>query len=447
MNSTSEPKVVEILREFSIPLLLGVVVALIVANVNKGLYDQLVDGTYTFITGEEFVSHSSHGAGDPDEVAADHPDGASPEGESSGASSEQSVGENEESQAPWKHFATLHFIINDIFMVIFFGIATKEITESILPGGALNPPAKAVNPLLGTLGGVLGPVGVYLALNTVMGDGTWTKGWGIPTATDIALAWLVARMVFGKGHPAISFLLLLAVADDGIGLGIIAFAYPDPFLQTEWIKALWIVPGMGVAFAFRKFNVRHWIPYVLVGGGLSWWGLYSAHLHPALALVPIIPFLPGPKRDLGMFTEEPGSPEEQNPLDHFEHDLKRLVDFGLFFFAFANAGVEFSNINNLTWIVLLSLLIGKTVGITLFSYVGTLIGFPLPTGMRFKHLVVAGVVAGLGLTVALFVAGQAFQGKEELELQGAAKMGALFSAGAAIVAFMLARILGVKGKE
>ena len=445
MNSSSQPKYVELLREFSIPLLLGVVVALIVANIDYPLYDKLVNGTYSLITGEEYVPHGSHANSENGDASGHDQKGQPHAGESAGETSESSVGGEEHSQAPWKHYATLHFIINDIFMVIFFGIATKEITESCLPGGALNPPAKAVNPLLGTLGGVLGPVGVYLALNTVIGDGTWTKGWGIPTATDIALAWLVARMVFGKGHPAISFLLLLAVADDGIGLGIIAFAYPDPSLPTEWIKALWIVPGMGVAFALRKLNVRHWIPYVLAGGGFSWWGLYSAHLHPALALVPIIPFLPGPKRDLGMFTEEPGSPEEQNPLDHFEHDLKRLVDFGLFFFAFANAGVQFSNINNLTWIVLFSLLIGKTAGITLFSYVATLVGFPLPTGMRLKHLVVAGVVAALGLTVALFVAGQAFQ--VNMELQGAAKMGALFSAGASIVAFTLARILGVKGKD
>ena len=98
---------------------------------------------------------------------------------------------------------TLHFLINDIFMVLFFGIAAKEIVEACLPGGDLSPPSKAINPLLGTLGGICGPVAVYLGLVYAMGHGgSYARGWGIPTATDIALAWLVARMVFGNGHPA-----------------------------------------------------------------------------------------------------------------------------------------------------------------------------------------------------------------------------------------------------
>ena len=100
-----------------------------------------------------------------------------------------------------------HFLINEVFMVFFFGIATKEITDSILPGGALNPARKAINPLMGTFGGVLGPAGLYFLLAFVFYGGTddfsvVANGWGIPTATDIALAWLVARLVFGRGHPA-----------------------------------------------------------------------------------------------------------------------------------------------------------------------------------------------------------------------------------------------------
>ena len=127
---------------------------------------------------------------------------------------------------------TVHFLVNEIFMVFFFGIATKEITQSVLPGGALNPIPKAINPLMGTLGGVFGPAGLFFLLAWVFYGGgddlsTVANGWGIPTATDIALAWLVARVVFGASHPAVSFLLLLAVADDAIGLGIIAVFYTD----------------------------------------------------------------------------------------------------------------------------------------------------------------------------------------------------------------------------
>ena len=97
---------------------------------------------------------------------------------------------------------TVHFLVNEIFMVFFFGIATKEITESVLPGGALNPIPKAINPLMGTLGGVIGPAGLFFLLAWVFYGGssdlsTVANGWGIPTATDIALAWLVAHLKNG----------------------------------------------------------------------------------------------------------------------------------------------------------------------------------------------------------------------------------------------------------
>lgn len=346
------------------------------------------------------------------------------------------------SHGGWDHYLTLHFLINDIFMAIFFGIAAKEITEACLPKGALNPPSKAINPLFGTVGGVLGPIGTFLLLNAVFGKTEWKNGWGVPTATDIALAWLVIKFLFGARHPAVSFLLLLAVADDAIGLGIIAIGYPDPAHPTEWANLLWCVLGMGIAWGLRKRNIQNWVPYIVFGGAYSWWGLYSAHLHPALALVFIVPFLPGPKQDLGMFVDDedysPG--HHHSPLENFEHSLKLLVDFGLFFFALINAGVSFGEINGLSWIIVAALVVGKMVGITGFSLLAEKLGFPLPAGMNRGHLVVTSCVAGLGLTVALFVCGQAFV---DPSLQAAAKMGAVFSVGAAAVAFGMKVLLKV----
>ena len=403
------------IQEYSLPLIAGVFAALAFANLAPHAYETVVHGSLLDL----FRGGNAH-------EAAHH---------------------DHHHHGPWDHYFTLHFWVNEVFMVLFFGIAAKEITESCLPGGALNPFSKAINPLLGTLGGILGPVGVFIGLNLLVGQVGWSNGWGIPTATDIALAWLVARFVFGKGHPAISFLLLLAVADDAIGLGIIAIAYPNPELPTNWLNTLWVLPGMAIAYGLRRLNVQSWYPYILVGGAFSWWGLYSAHLHPALALVFIVPFLPAAKRDLGLFVNELVEDEKgehpshgEAPIDRFEHDLKLPVDFGLFFFAFANAGVAFSGINNLTWIILVSLIAGKMIGITFFSWVGTLIGFRLPQGMAIRDLVVASCIAGIGLTVALFVSGQAFT---DAGSQGAAKMGSLFSAGAFIVALGLAKVLGV----
>jgi len=378
-----------ILSEFSIPLVIGVVAAVIWANVDPASHDALLEW-----------SPFGHG--------------------------------NE---------VNFHFLVNDVFMAFFFGIATKEIVESVLPGGALNPPKKAVNPLLGTLGGVLGPIAVYLSWSFLRGDTTITHGWGIPTATDIALAWLAARMVFGKGHPAVAFLLLLAVADDALGLGIIAVFYPDPAHPVQPLWLLGVAGAMAATYGMKKAGVKNFWPYLIGPGVLSWYALDSAHLHPALALVAIIPFMPHEERDEGLFAEEHSTTVHTDALNRFEHTFKLPVDFGLFAFGIANAGVAFSSIGEATYGVFLALLLGKTFGIFSFAMIGDKLGFSLPAGMNARSLFVAGMVGGLGLTVALFVAGVAFT---DPALQGAAKMGALGSAFIAPLAFIAGKLLNVK---
>ncbi len=415
---------VSYLQEFSIPLIAGVVCALVAANLDYSWY------------------HHWFGAGH---------------------GAEDGIWELPGHLSVFGHHLTLNFIINDIFMVFFFGVAAKEITEAALPGGSLNPLRKAINPLFATMGGVVGPVAVFfgcLFLANAMGvyDATVVteqealrKGWGIPTATDIALAWLVARTVYGKGHPAINFLLLLAVADDAIGLAIIAIFYGDAAnpARPEFLGL--VVLGMAVAYALRRMNVKSWVPYIFVAGPIAWSGLILAHLHPALALVPIVPFLPGPRRDTGLFQESDeidvmggelahDLEMDHSPLHQFEHQTKLCVDFGLFFFAMGNAGVQFAGIGPMTWIILAGLVVGKTIGIALLGLLGRVLGFPLPGVMTFRDLVMAGYIAALGLTVALFVAGAAFP--ENLDLQGQAKMGALFSGFVGMTAIMIAKMLG-----
>jgi NhaA family Na+:H+ antiporter len=495
--------VINILQEFSIPLIVGVLAAVVFANLDQHSYHAIVeygpldalcansDGHGTFCqaphgahdaTDSEVGHEHSHDGdaheGDPhapaahDDAAAGHSTDAEPDNTDEAAAAAAAIaGEPNDLRAPdhgtikpvfslFGHHLTLHFLINDIFMLFFFGVAAKEITESVLPGGDLNPPSKAINPLLATIGGVVGPVGCYLLLTYALYGGADAatfeavrNGWGIPTATDIALAWLIARIVFGGSHPAVNFLLLLAIADDAIGLGIIAIFYPNPDHPVAPQYLLMVVAGMGVAFALRKKGVQNWVPYIAIGGTLSWLGLLNAALHPALALVPIVPFLPGPKTDTGLFRDDDEADlndpthashdHAHSPLHNFEHSIKLFVDFGLFFFGFANAGVEFSAISDVTWIVLASLIVGKTVGITFFAMVGSMLGFKLPEGMSIRHVVVAGLVAGVGLTVALFVAGEAFPGGSPH--QGPAKMGALLSFFSGVLAIIVGRI--VKANE
>ncbi|MCH2103011.1 MAG: Na+/H+ antiporter NhaA [Planctomycetes bacterium] len=351
------------------------------------------------------------------------------------------------------HHGTLPFIINNVFMAFFFGIAAKEITEAALPGGSLNPMKKAMNPLFATLGGVFGPIGAFVVVIWLQqGAGEYTgtvmdpmRGWGIPTATDIALAWLVARAVFGPGHPAINFLLLLAIADDAIGLGIIAIFYGDPANPTNpaWLGLVGV--GMVVAYFLRRMQVSRWQVYIFIAGPISWAGFTMAHLHSALALVPIVPFLPGPKRDTGMFVDSEAGvhhEEDHSPLHSFEHELKLFVDLGLFFFAFANSGVQFAGIGPMTVAILVALVVGKTVGVMFFGWLAVKLGFPLPTGMGYKDLGMVGLIAAIGLTVALFVAGAAFP--TDPDLLGQAKMGALFSGVVGLLAVGLGRVFGFK---
>ncbi len=380
-------KHLNLLREFSVPLLAGVVVALIWANLAPEGYRQF-------------------------------------------------------NHAPLLGPLSFHFLTNELFMVLFFGMAAAEITQSCLPGGDLHPLRKAVNPLLATLGGVAGPVIVYLSLNAAVGAPSLHAGWGIPTATDIALAWLAAGLVFGRRHPAVSFLLLLAIADDAIGLAIIAVFYPDPLhpLAPQWLGLT--LCGMLAAFLLRRGRAASYWPYLVIGGGLSWAGLFKAHVHPALALVFIVPFLPHPPREHKHLFEE--DPRDLSSLASFEHEWKVVVDFGLFMFGLANAGVEFAAIGVATWLVLASLAIGKTGGIFGMGLLGRRLGYPLPAQVGKKELLLVGMIGGLGLTVALFVAGEAFT---EPLIQGAAKMGALFSAGCGVLAFVAGRLLQVRRRS
>jgi NhaA family Na+:H+ antiporter len=198
--------------------------------------------------------------------------------------------------------------------------------------------------------------------------------------------------------------------------------------------------------------VNRWLPYVALAGPLAWCGLVLAHLHPALALVFVVPFLPGPRRDTGLFRDEDEVDRmgealagdlhmQHSALHQFEHQLKSFVDFGLFFFAFANAGVALAQIGPLTWLILASLVVGKTLGVTALGLLAVRLGFPLPDRMSVRELAMAGFVAALGLTVALFVAAAAFV---DPLLLGQGKMGALLSGLVGPAAIVLGRLIGIR---
>jgi NhaA family Na+:H+ antiporter len=329
----------------------------------------------------------------------------------------------------------LHFWVNDVGMVFFFALAAKEVFEATLPGGPLASPGRALSPLAAAAGGMAAPALIYIALVLWAGPADLARGWAIPCATDIAFSAMIARIIFPGGHPAIPFLLLLAIADDAMGLIILAVFYPSGTLSLPVLVAL-MATAMLLALQLRRRGTQSFWPYVAGPGVLSWAALYFGGFHPALAMVPVIPFMPHSQRDLGLF--DPREEHRADTLNRFEHWWAVPVQFVLLLFGFANAGVPLSQIGPGTYYVVAALLIGKPIGILLFTGAARLAGARLPTGLRVSDLLVLGMAASIGFTVSLFFATAAFP-------EGAAlaetKMGALLSFAAAPMTFVASRLL------
>ena len=333
---------------------------------------------------------------------------------------------------------SLRFVINDIAMVFFFGLAMKEVVEAMLPGGPLSSIREGALPIFAAVGGMAAPAAIYLLSAGALGLTDIHAGWAIPCATDIAFSYLAARLIFPRGSPAIPFLLLLAIADDAMGLVVLAVFYPSGALAPLMLAAL-LLPGMALAWTMRRFGVENFWAYVLGPGVLSWLGLFHGGLHPALALVPIIPLMPHHQSDLRVIGRS--SPVRLLTLKQFTDWWKTPVQFVLLGFGLVNAGVPFAAVGPVTWIVLASLVIGKPIGIVATSLFSELLGFRRASGLDLRALLALGIAAGIGFTVALFFAGAAFPPGAVLD---EAKMGALLSFSAAFLAVGVGRVMGLK---
>jgi Na+:H+ antiporter, NhaA family len=340
--------------------------------------------------------------------------------------------------ASYETFArNAHFAVNDVGMTLFFALGAKEIVEATAPAGSLHPPSRAATPVLAAVGGMLVPAAVYLSLTSAMGQYGLARGWAIPSATDIAFSFLVARWLFGRSHAAVPFLLLLAIADDAIGLLVLAVFYPAGAVRpVEFILILSI--ALAVCWALKRLRVTHFWPYVALGGIIAWIAFFRGGLHPALALVPIVPFLPHAARDSGLF-EQPLVPG-RDALARFERVMSVPVEIILFLFGLVNAGIPIESIGAGTWIVLTALLAGKPLGIVVAVMAGRRFGAKLPASLTDRDVVVIGCVAGIGFTVALFFCTAAFP---EGDLLDQTKMGALLSFLAALIASLAAVALRV----
>jgi len=329
----------------------------------------------------------------------------------------------------------LHFWINDVGMAFFFALAAKEVFEATLSGGALASLAHSIGPLVAAVGGMLVPATIYITLALAVGPPVLIRGWAIPCATDIAFSAMIARAIFPTGHPAIPFLLLLAIADDALGLIILAVFYPSGPLSILSLVVIMTVALLAAYWLKSRGVGSFWI-YAVGPGSLSWVALYVGGFHPALALVPIVPFMPHAPHDLGLF--DPRESLRANVLDQFGEWWAKPVQLILLLFGFANAGVPFSQTGPGTYYVLAALLLGKPIGILLFSTGARLFGARLPAGLPVRDIAIVGVAAAIGFTVSLFFATAAFADGPTL---AETKMGAVLSFIAAPLAFLLSRAL------
>ncbi len=342
--------------------------------------------------------------------------------------------------------------INDAAMVIFFFVVGLEIKREVMVG-ELNDPKAAALPAMAALGGMVVPALLYLAFT----QGTdFTHGWGIPMATDIAFAVGVVAMV-GSRVPvgAKLFLLALAIVDDVGAILVIAVVYTTE-LSLAWLMAGLV--GLVAIYAMNRAGIRQ-LPAYLVVGAFVWLAILESGVHATIAgvaialLTPVNPYyqpkkfaeratalvdrvngyLPddGPLTEVDHHTTERVTAllydlrrlanETVSPLDRLEHRLAPWSSYLIVpLFALANAGVriEFSSLGDLltepvTLGVGVGLLVGKAVGVFGFAWMAVKFGLgKLPRFTTWTHVLGLAFLAGIGFTVALFVASLAFESAE-----------------------------------
>lgn len=364
---------------------------------------------------------------------------------------------------------TVHHWINDCLMVFFFFLAGLEI-KAELAHGELSDPRKAMLPVAAAIGGMAAPALVYLAFCA----GTPAAvGWGIPMATDIAFAVGVLALM-GKRAPASLriFLLALAIADDIGSILVIAVFYSQGIAASSLIWAgVWIAAW---AIMWRS-GVPGLVPYLIVGF-LTWSAVHESGVHATIAGVVLGLMTPararislselaetavalGPKFRHEVEEGHWDSAQErlgelaamtrvsESPVEKLERELAPWASLVILpLFALANAGVELGGESPaqllkepVLWSVALGLLVGKPLGIVGMSWLMVKAGFSrLPTGVNWVQMLGAGLIAGIGFTVSLFVASLAFAGAEHSSLLADAKLGIL---GGSIVAALIGLIV------
>ncbi|MGA7272473.1 MAG: Na+/H+ antiporter NhaA [Acidimicrobiia bacterium] len=344
---------------------------------------------------------------------------------------------------------TFAHIINDGLMAIFFFVVGLEIKRELVLGDLRDPKAASL-PVLAALGGMIFPALIYIAFAAPVGAGA-ARGWGIPMATDIAFVVGVISLL-GKRVPsgAKLFILALAIADDIGAIAVIAIFYTSD-LRLGWLAAALI--GLVAVWVAQRVKIRSLAFYVPLALAI-WFATLESGIHATLAGVALGFLTPAralyssqelnrkARRILDTFPLGKSTHDEERadyeaqllseiatesvaPLSRLERSLLPWSSFLVVpLFALANAGVSFAGadltnlaIDRVALGVAVGLLVGKTVGITLFTFLAVRFGLArLPARTGWNHIVGLAALGGIGFTVSLFVTGLAFNSAEFTDL-------------------------------
>ena len=336
---------------------------------------------------------------------------------------------------------TIQKVVNYLLMTLFFFVIGLEIKRE-LTTGHLASIKKALMPLLAALGGIAVPALIYLAIAGRDAPG----GWGVPVATDIALAVGLLAMLGSMVPESLrSFLLGIAVIDDIVAILIVAFVY------SSGIKFSWLAMGLVVVLAvvsLQKVNVSSVVAY-LVLGILLWFALYKTGVHPTLAGVILGLLTPNtPKQTKKGLA---GDSDSYSVIEWLEH---KLHPYSAFFcvpiFAFANTGVVVNSEtlsqaskSVIAWGIFFGLVAGKPIGILATTIAAAKLNIAdFPKGASRSLLAATGSTAGIGFTVAIFIAQLAFK---DPQIQELAIISVIFaSVVSALISVLLFRIFSLK---
>ena len=322
--------------------------------------------------------------------------------------------------------------INYVLMTLFFFVVGLEIKRE-LTSGHLSSFKNAVTPFIAAIGGMALPAGIYLI---IAGD-VDANGWGVPVATDIALAVGLLALVGTSAVASLrSFLLALAVIDDIGAILIIALVY-SAGVSTSW--SLLAAITVAVIYLLNKFSVKSTYVYILFGIAL-WYCMYKSGVHPTLAGVILGLMTPNILKENSKLHD--GEDNQVSVIEWLEERIHPWSSFVIVpLFAFANTGVVITNdsindaINSpIAWGIFAGLVIGKPIGVLASVFIARKINLgQYPQGAKSVDILATGSAAGIGFTVAIFIANLAFSDPATQDL-------AIF---AVIIASLVSAVLSV----